>query len=139
LEELFNDAHSNERQIHVKSLFWIKGVVFVDLFICGKNLNAECYCGTLKRLRLINSKQNLAQLQRSVIILHDDTRALPLSNFKIFVPIKMQNSGKRLQEDAGLKQTVTSCQQTLDSDFLYATVQTLVQCREDCWNSSNTT
>jgi hypothetical protein len=88
--------------------FYIKGAVLVDLFICGENLSAECYCGIIKKLLLINSTQNLALLQRSVIILHDDTRALPLSNFKLYVRIKKQNSGKSLQEDADLKQTVTS-------------------------------
>jgi len=87
--------------------FMLKAWFLWTCFICGENLSAECYSGTLMRLLLINSTQNLALFQRSVIILHDDTMALPLSNFKLFVPIKKQKSGKRLQEDANLKQTVT--------------------------------
>lgn len=67
---------------------YVKGVVLVDICICGEYLSAGYYCGTLKSLLLINSKLNLALLQRSVIILHDDTRTIPLSNFKLLVPIK---------------------------------------------------
>jgi len=87
---------------------FVKGMVLVDLFICGETLSAECYCGTLKRFLFINSTQNLALLQQRVVILHDDTRALPLSNFELFVPIRKQKYRKRLQEDADLKRTLTS-------------------------------
>ena len=73
------------------------------------------------------------------MILHDDTWTLPVSNSKLSVPIKKEKSGKRFQEDAGFKQAVTSWLEVLDTHFLYATVQTLVQYREDCWNFSNTT
>ena len=63
----------------------------MDIFICGEYLSAACYCGTLKAIMLINSKQNLGLLQRSVIILHDDTRVLPLSNFKFLCLLKSKS------------------------------------------------
>jgi len=72
--------------------FYVKGVVLVYISICGEYLSAGCYCSTLKNLLLINSKQNLALFQRSVIILHDDTRKFPLSNFLYLLKTKSPES-----------------------------------------------
>lgn len=48
------------------------------------------------------------------------------SNVHLCGPLKNYLAGKRFATDADVKQAVTCCLQTLDTDLFYAVTQTLV-------------
>ena len=55
-----------------------------------------------------------------------------LNEFHLFEPLKKRLAGKQFATDADVKQAVTSCLQTLETDFLYAEINALVQCWDTC-------
>jgi hypothetical protein len=56
------------------------------------------------------------------------------SDFRLFLPLKKHVAGKQFATDADVKQAATFSLESLDTDFFYAAMQSLVPRWDRCLN-----
>lgn len=141
------------------TVFWdCRGVLLVDYLPRGETINAERYCGVLKKLRRAIQNKRRGLLSRKVLFIHDNARPhaaratvnlldqfrwdvfdhppyspdLAPSDFHLFPVLKGHLGGRRFANNDELENEVNTWFKSMAADWYAAGLKNLLPRYEEC-------